>query len=82
MQIPTEGLAQLVANLAKEHGVVYTRTAVDDLAEVATKLTGDHITLDNTYHLIVALKKAKKISSKQMVALVVNHQRELKTKGI
>lgn len=81
MQIPTEDLVEFVAKLAKENSVVYVRTAIDDFAEVATKLSGDDITTDDTCDLIVALFRAKKIRSKEMVTLIVNHQRELKNKG-
>ena len=56
--IPTSGVAEYVAELARKHGIQYVRTADDALAEVITRLADDEIETDETEDLIVALSRA------------------------
>lgn len=71
--IPTSGLAEFVADLARKHGVRYARTGVDDLADVITRLADDVVATDRTEDLIVALKRAHVIDGPTMVALLGNY---------
>lgn len=73
IDVPTSGLAEFVANLARKHGVRYARTGVDDLADVITRLADDVVVPDDTENLIVALKRANVIDSFTMVSLLGNY---------
>lgn len=77
LQIPTQGVRQFVASLAQKHHVTYVRTTGDALAETATRLAGDEVESDATGDLLVALKRAHKLSDREMTALLVNHRREM-----
>lgn len=46
--IPTYGLAEYVAELARQHGVFCIRTPNDELAEVVTRLADDDVITDGT----------------------------------
>lgn len=71
--IPTTGLAEFIADLARKHGVRYVRTGVDDLADAVTRLSDDVVVPDETEDLIVALKRANVIDSLTMVSLLGNY---------
>ncbi|CAN7412866.1 hypothetical protein LJR289_002544 [Pseudoduganella sp. LjRoot289] len=75
-RIPTEGVSQFVANLARESRVTYTRSDVDEWAEDVTRLAGDEVQSDATGDLLVALKRARKLTDREMAALLINHLRE------
>lgn len=68
--IPEKNIAQFVQNLADEHGIVYVRTGLDDLAEKITELSGDDIKPDYTEKLIITLKKKGVIDSRQFVKIL------------
>lgn len=78
LQIPTEGVSQFVASLARKHHVTYARTAGDAWAETVTRLAGDEVQSDATADLLVALKRAHKLTDREMMSLLINHQREEK----
>lgn len=78
MAIPTTGVAQFVRALARKHKVSYTRTAMDQLAETVTRLAGDEVRSGSVQDLLVALKRAGKLSVDDMAALLVNYLRERK----
>lgn len=71
--IPTFKVAEYVVSLAQQHGVRYTRTSGDALAEVVTRLAADQVATDDIEDLIVALKRAHVIDAKTMVALLGNY---------
>jgi len=76
LQIPTTGVSQFVASLALEHRISYQRTAGDEWAETITKLSDDTVQSDETSNLLVALKRARKLTDHEMAALLINHLRE------
>ncbi len=78
LQIPSVGVSQFVERLARQHHVSYTRTAVDEWAETVTRLAGDDVRSDSTGDLLVALKRAHKLSDREMTALLISHQREIR----
>ena len=78
LQIPTQGVSQFVARLARQHHVSYARTAGDEWAETVTRLAGDEVQSDATANLLVALKRAHKLTDREMTSLLINHQREEK----
>lgn len=61
--LPIVDVKTYIERLAANHGVVYQRTGIDDLAETITRLSGDEVTLDRTEKLLVALKKSGVINS-------------------
>jgi hypothetical protein len=69
---------QYVVDLARQHRVSYTRTFADEWAEAATRLAGDDVQSDETADLLVALKRAHKVTDSEMTVLLVNHLRERK----
>ena len=76
LQIPTEGVSQFVASLARKCHITYVRTAGDEWAETVTRLAGDEVRSDATGDLLVALKRAHKLTDREMTSLLINHQRE------
>ena len=78
LQIPTENVSQFVARLARKHHVTYARTTGDEWAETVTRLAGDEVRSDDTANLLVALKRAHKLTDREMTSLLINHQREEK----
>lgn len=78
MAIPTTGVAQFVQDLARKHRVSYTHTSLDQWAETVTRLAGDEVRSGPVQDLLVALKRAGKLSSDEMAALLVSYLRERK----
>lgn len=78
MRIPTTGVADYIRRLAKRYGVSYTETPGDRWAETVTRLAGDEIQSGPIQDLLVALKRAGRLSSFDMAALLVNYLREQK----
>ena len=77
LRMPKRGVSQFVARLARKHQITYVRTAGDALAEAATRLAGDEVESDATGNLLVALKRAHKLSDREMATLLVHHRREM-----
>ncbi len=65
-----------MARLARKFHITYTRTAGDEWAETVTRLGGDEVRSDATGDLLVALKRAHKLTDREMTSLLINHQRE------
>lgn len=78
IRIPTSGVSRYVAELAARHHVTYSRSQVDEWARVVTRLAGDEVQSDETGDLLVALRRANKLTDREMAALLVNHLRERK----
>jgi hypothetical protein len=78
IEIPTSGVARYVEELARRFNVSYTRTAMDEWAEAATRLAGDEVRPGRVQQLLIALKRAGKLSTEDMASLLVNHLREQK----
>lgn len=76
--IPTTGVARFVCELACKHGVGYTPTPTDQWAQTVARLGADEIYSGPVQDLLVALKRAGKLSADEMAALLVNHLREQK----
>lgn len=78
LTMPTTGVAQFVRELARKHQVRYTRTSSDQWAETVTRLAGDEVRSGPVQDLLVALKRAGKLSTDDMATLLVNYLRERK----
>jgi len=78
LQIPTEGVSQFVVRLARKHHITYARTTGDEWAETVTRLAGDEVRSDDIANLLVALKRAHKLTDREMTSLLIHHQREQK----
>lgn len=76
LQIPTERVSHFVASLAGKHHISYQRTAGDEWAETVTRLSDDNVQSDETSNLLVALKRAGKLTDREMTTLLINHLRE------
>ncbi|TAM52413.1 MAG: hypothetical protein EPN57_13230 [Paraburkholderia sp.] len=82
LDIPTNGLHQFVADLAKRHRVVYVRDGYSVMAEVITRLSEDDVEpLDETRTLLIALTRAKIIDGPTMVTLLSRHLDETRVLG-
>lgn len=78
LAIPSLGVARFVQDLARRYKVVYTPNPLDQWAETVTRLAGDDVRADSTEDLLIALKRAGKISTTEVAALTINHLRERK----
>ncbi|HMO48961.1 MAG TPA: DUF6088 family protein [Rubrivivax sp.] len=78
LAIPSKGVAQFVRELARKNGVSYARTPSDEWAETVTRLAGDEVRSGPVQDLLIALKRAGKLSTDEMAALLVNYLRERK----
>ena len=67
-----------VRRLAGFHGVRYGPTAADQWAETVTRLAGDDVRSGPVQDLLVALKRAGKLTKADMATLLVNYLRERK----
>lgn len=76
--IPTSSVGQYVRDLAGRYNVVYTRTSADQWAEAVTRLAGDEVKSGHVQDLLVALKRAGKVTTKEMALLLMNYLREQK----
>ena len=74
---PNKTISEFVADLAKEHGVTYQNSAMDQLAKKLSELSDKEVDPDDTCDLIVALSRAKVITAREMSNLVVRHLREV-----
>jgi hypothetical protein len=55
--------------LAKKHGIVAERTALDDWADDVTRLAGDDVQFDEVQELIVALRRARVVDGVELTRL-------------
>lgn len=78
IRIPMSGVSRYVAELAARHHVTYSRCRVDEWAHVVTRLSGDEVRSDETCDLLVALRRAHKLTDLEMAALLISHLRERK----
>lgn len=78
MSLPVVGIARFVRDLARRYDVVYAPTAMDRWAETVTRLAGDEVRTGEVQNLLVALKRAGKVSAEDMATLLINHLRERK----
>jgi hypothetical protein len=76
LAIPSSGVGRYVVELAKRFNVQYTKTYGDQWAESVTRLAGDEVSSSHVKDLLVALKRAGKVSSGEMAALLMNYLRE------
>lgn len=70
---PRPTVAAILARHARRTGFAPQRTYGDVYAEAITALSGDAITLDTTEQTLVALKRARVITGKRLVALLGRH---------
>ncbi|MDF1485508.1 hypothetical protein PY257_10015 [Ramlibacter sp. H39-3-26] len=75
---PTSDVGDYVRRLAGFHGVQYVPTAADQWAETVTRLAGDEVRSGPVQDLLVALKRAGKLTKDDMARLLVNYLRERK----
>jgi hypothetical protein len=76
MVMPTHNIAAFVIELAKLHNVTYTKTSIDELADVITNLADDDVKMDRIELLLIALERAGVIASDNIVPLHINYLRE------
>lgn len=81
MSSPNIPASKIVKELAQSHNVVYQQTNSDRLASNITRLAGDVVKMDATELLLIALRRANVVDSKQMISLQVRHLKESKIKN-
>jgi hypothetical protein len=75
---PREGdVAAEVAELARRHDVAYRPTETDALAWHISRLSDAEVEPDDTQNLLVALVRAKVITSQESMRLLGEHLRGL-----
>ncbi|WP_084382757.1 hypothetical protein [Curvibacter delicatus] len=77
-KFPTTNVGTYVRQLAGRYGVRYTPTAVDKWAETVTRLAGDEVHSGPVQDLLVALKRAGRLTKDEVAGLLVNYLREHK----
>lgn len=75
-QMPTKNIQDFVIELAKHHNVSYAYNSMDQFADSVTSLAGDDVKHDHVEDLLVALKRAGKLSMQQVARLSVSYLRE------
>jgi hypothetical protein len=76
LKIPEVGLKKYVLDLANRYKITYIRTYSDEWADTVTRLADDTVQTDSTENLVIALKKAHKVSGAEMVQMLANYLRE------
>ena len=71
-------VSRYVRALASQHSVFYEPTFADRWASSVTRLADDDVKSDETDDLLVALRRAGKLSPKDMAKLVISHHREVR----
>jgi hypothetical protein len=61
--------------LARQHGVSYQPTPLDELGNVITRLAGDDVELDEAQRLLLALVRAGAITKEKSASLRARHIR-------
>ena len=67
----------IIRELAARHGVAVQRTALDDWAGHATRLSGDDGVLDGVGELVVALRRAQAVDGIELTRLHSRYLDEL-----
>ena len=75
-QIPVSGIDKFVIDMARQHHINYVKTFGDVWGETVTQLADDAVETDDIEHLLIALKRAGKLTAPEMLALLVNYLRE------
>lgn len=70
--------AVLIRDMAAKHHVSYVATQSDMLADHITRLSSDHVRLDDIEHLLIALQRAGHITRDQLIRLQAQYLREAK----
>lgn len=76
LTIPKRGVTQFVKDLAEEHKVSYQITPLDIFGGAVTRLAGDSVMQDDIRDLIIALKRAGKISARELISISTNYLHE------
>lgn len=76
VQFPTKNVAKYIENLANANKVKYKHHSMDLWANTVTRLAGDEVRQDTVEDLLIAMKRAGKITSKEVAILTVNYLRE------
>lgn len=74
--VPDISAKDEIAALAREHGVTYQKTALDDLGNAITRLAGDEVPLDETVTLLIALQRAGVVSDSEADRLHISYMRQ------
>jgi len=72
------GAADTIRALAEQHGVTYSETGYDVLAEQITRLSGDDVQLDPIELLLVELERSGHIEGKEATLLHADYLRHVK----
>ncbi|MBE3655053.1 hypothetical protein BOO92_21420 [Vibrio navarrensis] len=75
-RMPTKNIEEYVFKLAKQYNVSYAYNSIDQFADSVTSLAGDEVKHDPVEDLLVALKRAGKLTMQQVAMLSVNYLRE------
>jgi hypothetical protein len=77
IEATNQSVAGYARDLARRHGVAFSRDAADELAEAATILADNELPpADATDDLLVALGRARVLTADQVVHLIIQHHRE------
>ena len=76
LSIPKTNVAQFVIGLAKKYKISYQLSPLDIFGNAVTRLSDDRVIQDDVRDLIIALKRAGKISARELITLNTNYLHE------
>jgi hypothetical protein len=76
MNVPTHNVGAYIRDLAQRHHITAAKTYADVWAEQITSHSGDDVRSDDVERLVIALKKANKVTGAEMVQLLSHYLRE------
>ncbi|MEN9865931.1 MAG: hypothetical protein RL748_1521 [Pseudomonadota bacterium] len=76
LTIPAVNLKNYVLELAHSYQITPVKTWSDDWVGNVTRLVDDEVKTDEVEDLIIALKKAHRLTNLEMVQLMTNYLRE------
>ena len=74
--VKTRSAQDEILSLARQHGVTYQPTELDELGNAMARLAGDDVQLDEAESLLLALERAGHLSTTEANRLHVAYMRQ------
>ena len=77
--VKTSSARDEILALARQHGVTYQPTALDELGNAMSRHAGDDVQLDDTESLLLALERAGHLSTNEANRLHAAYMRQTRS---